>query len=169
MKSTPQSVIHIISHWGGCVGNDTKSLIRLRELGKEQVTPVFWREINLNGHTLGIHDTSDFISTEVDFGSSPVLAIPSEGWSGLGKLYNRFAVFAWGSKMNVGTRAAFLIEGSNIKRSYRLPDGCSVFPAEILRVLKAAELSDYRRGLKLILGDYIVKLCWVSGHSAQVT
>lgn len=42
--------------------------------------------------------------------------------------------------MNVGTEADVYIVEDNIRKSYRIPDECSLFPAKILVIIKVNQL-----------------------------
>lgn len=42
--------------------------------------------------------------------------------------------------MDVGTRAEVYMQERNMRKSHIIPDECSIFPADILVIIKATEL-----------------------------
>lgn len=42
--------------------------------------------------------------------------------------------------MDVGTRAEVYMQEGNMRKSHIIPDECSIFPADILVIIKATEL-----------------------------
>jgi hypothetical protein len=116
-----------------------KSAIHLRESG-------FWKQINYgHGAVLlnipGLRETTDYTSLLVDFNANYSVRIPDRSeWDGRPSLRDdAIPVFTDGSKMEVCTGAGVYSERLNLSCSYRLPDGCSVFQAEVLAICEAAK------------------------------
>ena len=149
-RSTPQAALDIILYllpleeytmWMA-----SRNLFRLKELdllslnrtGHCSIIDKFAFKCNNNR---AIELKSDYIVSQLDFGATPDIVFPSrDEWIGTAKIFDGNAVFTDGSKMNVGTGAGVYIMDTDIKYSYRLPDECSVFQAEILGILRATEL-----------------------------
>ena len=85
--------------------------------------------------------TTDFMSPIMDFDDTFFLQIPSrEDWECIKVLYaESIEIFTDGSKMEIGTGAGFYCNSLQTEQSFRLPNECSIFQAEIYAIQKALE------------------------------
>lgn len=119
-----------------------RSATRLKLLGCFRTTR------NGHGSILGSYRDSimnehfDYTYKSKLFGNLYNTVIPSrEEWrENRVILPNEISVYTEGSKMDCGTGSGFYCEHQQMEESFRLPDTCSVFQAEMLAIKKAAEL-----------------------------
>ncbi|XP_055856174.1 uncharacterized protein LOC129919340 [Episyrphus balteatus] len=146
-RSTPQAGLEMIldlpvlDEFIRCTA--AKSALRLKELG-------YWKQ-NTYGHgsimqrydtVPGLEATTDYIPPLVDFNKKISILIPErKGWDHNSLISKQgIPFYTDGSKMESGTGAGVFCKPLNIRESFRLPDDCSVFQAEIFAIEKAAEL-----------------------------
>lgn len=68
-----------------------------------------------------------------------------QSWSTISVLReNEIAIYTDGSKMTTGTGSGVYCESLSIEKSFRLPDHCSVYQAELVAIRKAAEIVTMR-------------------------
>ena len=100
-----------------------------------------------------------------------LVIIPEKSeWIGAATLFDGYSVFTDGSKMDTGTGSGVYIPDRNIKVSYRLPDNCSVFQAEILAIIKAVEIIDGNIEVGQVVTIYVdsqAALKALTGHSEK--
>ena len=96
-------------------------------------------------HEMGVEpfdSSSDYMTSLFDFEIPFMTTFPSrEEWESK-QVTNEFqiSVFTDGSKMDCGTGSGVFVSALNIEESYKLNDENSVFQAEVVAVIKAAEL-----------------------------
>lgn len=95
-------------------------------------------------------EPTDYTVSLPDFEKSFSMLIPGrEQWEGnQATMEVDHSVFTDGSKMDVGVGAGVFSESMLIQRSYRLPDYCSIFQAEIFAVDKAVNTLRDHAGLR---------------------
>jgi ribonuclease HI len=143
LRSTPTAGMEVILHLLP-LDLHLKSVaaggaIRLRESG-------LWKQTDY-GHGAVLSDfpaipeSIDYATPLIDFGVNYSVRIPDRSaWNGRpGMGGGAIAVFADGSKMGLGTGAGIYSGKLGLSCSFRLPDGCSVFQAEVLAVCEAAK------------------------------
>ena len=153
VRSTPQEGLNMILHLKPMQihtkGMAAKTALRLREAGSWQTTKsghaTVLQDVAQCSRECGAADLSigtDYCIPTLDFQTSVPVQYPTrEEWlSSMSTGTNCVAVFTDGSKMECGTGAGIYSKDLGIRRSYRLPDYCSVFQAEIFATERAAAL-----------------------------
>lgn len=118
------------------------SAIRLRESGC-WVTKHYGHSSILESTPRGSSTAaSDYITPILNFVKGFSVRIPTRNEWRNTLLINSFdiALYTDGSKMECGVGAGMFSGTLDISESYRLPDGASVFQAEVLAILKACSL-----------------------------
>ena len=141
LRSTPTGALDVILGLKPinlvAEGTAKKTAIRLANSGLFAFRPY--------GHSTIIRESdcsSDYMVPKLEFLRKPDITIREYGWlSGLRPDTRTFNFFTDGSKMEGGVGAAVYCRELGIRNSYKLPDDCSVFQAEILAAKMASDLA----------------------------
>ena len=141
LRSTPTAALDVILNLKPinlvASGIAKKSAVRLKAAGQFACKPY--------GHSkiIGGFDVStDYIVPRLTFYKKIQTTLEEGGWlAGLRSEHMTLNFFTDGSKMLEGVRAAVYCQELGIEESYKLPDTCSIFQAEILAAKMAAELA----------------------------
>ena len=142
LRSTPTAgmevALHLLPLDLHLRGLAARSAIRLRESG-------FWKQMEYGHGAIlsefpGVPASTDYVTPVVDFSASYSVMIPERSaWRGRpGLRGNAIPVFTDGSKTEEGTGAGVYSKRLDLSCSFRLPDECSVFQAEVLAISEAA-------------------------------
>ena len=148
LRTTPtagmEMILHLLPMKVYIESTAAKSAIRLQNLQK-------WKE---HGHgcilsryqEITIPEHTDYAATRLDLRTNYAIQIPDrKSWNSNSIIQrNGVPIFTDGSKMENGVGAGVFSKALDLNQSYRLPDGCSVFQAEIFAVKKAAILINDR-------------------------
>ena len=115
-----------------------KSAARLKELGFWKSKTFGHNSVLLQFPNCGVVGGSDYLNSYLLSEKSYSILFPDRlGWK---PIPNCISIYTDGSKMENGTGSGVFSEFFNIGVSFRLPDYCTVFQAEIYAVLKACEI-----------------------------
>lgn len=151
MRSAPQAgldmILHLLPLDLFIKGSAAKGALRLRESNMWKHTNYGHAKILNKVKTMGekynsesFTATSDYLIPYNDFNIDiPILYPGREDWESE-KVINdhEITIYTDGSKMDIGTGAGFYSEALQKQESFRLPEACSVFQAEVLAIEKAA-------------------------------
>ena len=179
LGSTPQPSLYIILHLLPIevfvLGEAARSIVRLGESGQLKISnrghTGILSEAEIGYQVHGRNPSTDYMVTNLEFNGIPRVIIPERSeWIGAARLYDGYSVFTDGSKMDTSTGSGVYIPDRNIKVSYRLPDNCSVFQAEILAIIKAAEIIEWNIEVGQVVTIYVdsqAALKALTGHSVK--
>ena len=145
LRSTPtagmEMILHLLPLDVTIKNNAAKSAIRLKNQDTWKETTYGHGKIIRHFKGLKIPESFDNIIKRNNFESLKIQIPDRKSWNSNSIIQrNGIPIFTDGSKTGTGVGSGVYSEVLGIQKSYRLPNDCSVFQAEILAIKKAAEL-----------------------------